>query len=213
MIQNILFDLDGTLTDPKSGIVRCIQYALAELGEEPPGEEELLWCIGPPLRDSFETLLGARAGEAERALELYRVRFADQGMFENDVYDGVPAVLESLTEKSLFIATSKPHVYAKPILDHFGLTHYFRGIYGSELDGTRSNKRHLLGHLLAEQKLNAAETVMIGDRRHAAEGARANGLTTIWVEWGYGGKVECDEVKPDFICATVDGLANVLNRL
>jgi len=134
-------------------------------------------------------------------------------MFENDVYDGVPAVLESLTEKSLFIATSKPHVYAKPILDHFGLTHYFRGIYGSELDGTRSNKRHLLGHLLAEQKLNAAETVMIGDRRHDVDGARANGLATIWAAWGYGDDAERDQVKPDHICHAIDELAELLGRL
>ncbi len=213
MIRNILFDLDGTLTDPKTGIVGCIRYALAELGVEAPVDDELLWCIGPPLKQSFEKLLAGRRDEAERALALYRVRFGDVGMYENDVYDGVPALLETLSDRNLFVATSKPQVYAKPILEHFGLAHYFQGIYGSELDGARSDKRHLLGHLLAEQKLTAAETVMIGDRRHDAEGARANGLTTIWVEWGYGDKAECDEVKPDHICPTIDHLANVLNRL
>ena len=215
MIRNILFDLDGTLTDPKPGIAGCIQFALTELGIEAPAVDELLWCIGPPLKESFEKLLGERAGETGRALELYRLRFGKFGMYENDLYDGVPALLESLAGagKTLFVATSKPHIYANPILEHFGLAPYFKAVYGSELDGTRADKRDLLGVLLAEQELNVAETVMIGDRRHDVEGAGAHGLTTIWADWGYGDDVERDAVNPDHICATIDNLKDILGRL
>ncbi len=184
MIRNVLFDLDGTLTDPRSGITRCIRFALERMGHAAPREEELLWCIGPPLADSFAKLLGSDgSNEVERALTLYRERFGETGMFENELYDGIPELLSILTQAGhrLFVATSKPSVFARPILVHFGLDPWFDAIQGSELDGTNTAKADLLRTLVVEKNLEPGETVMIGDRRHDVEGARANGIAAIAV--------------------------------
>jgi phosphoglycolate phosphatase len=142
----IFFDLDGTLTDPKPGITRSIQYALQKLDHPTiPTEDELTWCIGPPLRASFVRLLGAE-NFADRAVSLYRERFSDIGLYENSVYDGISEVLTTLCQSChrLFVATSKPHVFATRIVEHFGLRAHFEYVFGSELDGTRVDKSHLL---------------------------------------------------------------------
>ena len=135
----IFFDLDGTLTDPKPGITGSIQYALRKLDRPVPSQDELTWCIGPPLRASFAMLLG---GEdlADRAVEFYRERFGDVGLFENSVYPDIEQVLAALREtpRRMFVATSKPHVFATRIIAHFGLSGYFDHVFGSELDGTAS---------------------------------------------------------------------------
>ncbi|WP_243369808.1 HAD family hydrolase [Microvirga solisilvae] len=186
-----LFDLDGTLTDPKTGITRCIQYALDRLGRPVPDTEELTWMIGPPLLASFTKLLGD-AEEAVEALRLYRERFSEVGLFENEVYPGIPAVLETLQKADLrlFVATSKPHVYARRIIEHFGLTRFFQEIYGSELDNRNADKRDLIRHILDQERFDPAQAVMIGDREHDAIGARANGIASIGVTWGYGSRQE-----------------------
>jgi len=204
MIRNVVFDLDGTLTDPRLGITRCIRFALESMGRKAPRDDDLLWCIGPPLRESFAELMGGDSkSDVEQALILYRQRFGETGMYENDLYNGIPSLLAELlgTGHRLFVGSSKPTVYVRPILVHFGLDHWFEGTLGSELDGTNSDKFDLLRSLLAEYSLDAGETVMIGDRRHDIEGARSAGMAAIAVAYGYGSGEELREAAPDAICA------------
>lgn len=186
-----LFDLDGTLTDPKAGITRSIQYALERLGRPVLEADALTWMIGPPLVAGFTKLLGG-AGDVLEAVRLYRERYTDVGLFENKVYAGIPAMLRTLQDEGavLFVATSKPHVYARRIVEHFGLSSFFREIYGSELDNRNADKRDLLRYVLGIERFDPATAVMIGDREHDAIGARANGLAAIGVTWGYGSREE-----------------------
>jgi len=189
----ILFDLDGTLTDPKPGITGSIQYALERMGEDVPHADELEWTIGPPLRLNFVKLVGeARADEGVR---LYRERFGETGLFENRLIDGIPALLESLHAQGhkMVVATSKPHVFASRIVTHFGLDPYFSTVYGSELDGTRVDKRDLLRYIQRKEQLRSDRAVMIGDREHDVYGAKAIEIPTIGVRWGYGSDEELQQ--------------------
>jgi phosphoglycolate phosphatase len=199
----IFFDLDGTLTDPKPGITGSIQYALRKLNRPVPSQDELTWCIGPPLRASFAMLLG---GEelADRAVELYRERFGDVGLFENSVYPDIDDVLAELrrTPRRMFVATSKPHVFATRIIAHFGLSAYFDRVFGSELDGTRVNKVDLLAYALQQTGVDPAAAVMIGDRSHDVIGARRNGIRAIGVTYGYGSAEELIEAGASHLCAS-----------
>ncbi|MBT3991030.1 MAG: HAD-IA family hydrolase [Rhodospirillaceae bacterium] len=215
MITNLLIDLDGTLTNPKPGILNCVRHALAELDEPCPPEDDLLWFIGPPLRESFQTLLNCTEAEAEEAVRIYRERFGTIGLLENDVFEGVPEMLEaqSAADKRLFIASTKPHVYIHPILEHFDLKNWFERIYGSELDGTRAVKTDLLHYIFAELDLDPEITVMIGDRVHDMAAAKAVGVTSIWVDYGYGDEAERDAAKPDHICSSIAELAALLNEI
>jgi phosphoglycolate phosphatase len=186
----ILFDLDGTLTDPKPGITACIRHAMTSLGQPLATDTDLDWCIGPPLMQSFAKLV-ADPEQAPQAMEHYRERFKELGMFENSVYPGIPELLLSLSERMpLWVATSKPRVFAQKIADHFGFARYFKGIYGSELDGRFSDKGELIDLILREQGLRPEQTVMIGDREHDIIGAKKNGLRSIGVLWGYGSEEE-----------------------
>ncbi|MES1149858.1 MAG: HAD family hydrolase [Bradyrhizobium guangdongense] len=201
-MHTIYFDLDGTLTDPKPGITRSIQYALKKLDQPVPTEDELTWCIGPPLRASFVRLLGGDHS-ADHAVSFYRERFSDVGLYENGVYDGIGDVLTKLCTSGhrLFVATSKPHVFAERIIDHFGLRRYFVRVFGSELDGTRVDKGDLLAYALDEEKVDPRSAVMIGDRSHDVVGARKNGMTAIGVLYGYGSEVELRDAGAHHICA------------
>ena len=151
----IYFDLDGTLTDPKLGNTRSVQYALSKLDRTAPPADELTWCIGPPLRASLKKMLGTD-DLADRALSLYRERFADIGIFENEVYPGIEETLSALTGsgRRLFVATSKPSLYAERIIDHFKLRVYFERVFGAELDGRRSDKTELLGYALETTRVD-----------------------------------------------------------
>ena len=189
----VFFDLDGTLTDPRPGITECIRYALSGLGRTPPAADDLLWCIGPPMPKSFATLLDTGdPALIARAMALYRERFGTVGMFENAVYPGIPEAVAAVRAAgfSTYVATSKPHVYARQIIEHFGLAPLFDRVYGSELDGTRVEKVELIAYALAEEKLDPARVVMIGDREHDAIGARHNGVHVIGVTYGYGTEAE-----------------------
>ena len=199
--MHLLFDLDGTLTDPKLGIVSCIQYALGRLDIEIAADIALESFIGPPLRDTFKTLCGDDA-DIEAAVTLYRERFATIGLFENELYDGIPLCLEQLQAKveSIHLATSKPAVYAERIIDHFELRSYFDVVYGSELDGRLGDKTELISHILEREKLNAANTVMIGDRSFDVIGARNNKVRVIGVLWGYGSEDELREAGANALC-------------
>jgi phosphoglycolate phosphatase len=204
----IYFDLDGTLTDPKIGITRSIQYALDKLGHSAIlSEDELTWCIGPPLRASFTKLLGGEHG-SDRAVSLYRERFADIGIFENSLYAGIADILTALARpgRRLFVATSKPGVFAERIIDHFGLRGHFERVFGSELDGTRSDKTQLLEYALRETSVDPSRAIMIGDRSHDIVGARNNGMSAIGVLYGYGSREELTEAGAHHVCARPHGL-------
>ncbi|MET0444028.1 MAG: HAD family hydrolase [Pseudorhodoplanes sp.] len=193
-MDTIFFDLDGTLTDPKIGITGSIQYALANLDIPVPTQDELTWCIGPPLRASFVALLGGEQ-DADRGVDLYRERFGTIGLFENTLYDGIVPVLAALhgSGRKLYVATSKPHVFADRIIDHFELRKYFARVFGSELDGTRVDKSDLLRYALDQTETYPARAIMIGDRKHDVIGAANNGMSAIGVEYGYGGRTELIE--------------------
>jgi phosphoglycolate phosphatase len=200
----IFFDLDGTLTDPKPGITRSIQYALGKLDHPAiPNEDELTWCIGPPLRASFATLLGAETS-ADLALSYYRERFSDVGLYENGVYAGIRDVLAALGQSGhrMFVATSKPRVFADRIIDHFELRPHFERVFGSELDGTRVHKSDLLEYALRETSVDPGRAVMIGDRSHDIVGAKNNGIKGIGVLYGYGSKDELVGAGALHVCAT-----------
>jgi phosphoglycolate phosphatase len=189
---NVLFDLDGTLTDPRDGILACIKHGLSILGEPSPPDAELERCIGPPLHASFMRLLSGDSARADVAVQAYRERFTALGMFENAVYEGIPEVLESLQASGaqLYVATSKPQVFADRILDHFGLARYFRAAFGSHLSGALSDKGELIGHVLESAYLLPGDTTMVGDREHDIRGARLNGVLAVGVLWGYGSREE-----------------------
>jgi phosphoglycolate phosphatase len=193
--MNILLDLDGTLTDPKVGILTSLQYALEKLGEDVPPMDELSWCIGPPLKDAFIKMFGE--DQTERVAEgvrHFRERFGDVGLFENEVYPDIPELLSRLNEQGhvLHIATSKPEVFARRILDHFNLAGSFASIHGSKLDGTRSDKGELIAYIVGEQSIEHNDSVMIGDRKHDILGAINNDVPGVGVLWGYGSRDELE---------------------
>lgn len=207
-MTTIFFDLDGTLTDPKPGITRSIQYALRRLDRAVPTEDELTWCIGPPLHASLKTLLGTDE-LADEGLRLYRERFGDIGLYENEVYPGIDELLSALagSGRRLFVATSKPTVYAERIVRHFGLDRHFERVFGSELGGTRADKTDLLGYALKEAKVDPRQAMMIGDRSHDMIGARNNGMAAaVGVLYGYGSREELLEAGAHHVCATPEGL-------
>jgi phosphoglycolate phosphatase len=215
MIRNVLFDLDGTLTDPKDGITRCIQFSLGRLGRDAPSSDELLWCIGPPLRQSFSCLLENHDKRLlDLALQYYRERFSEIGIYENFVYPGIATALQKIYKAGfrLFLATSKPKVYATRILDHFQLTQLFHGIYGSELDGNLVEKADLIAHVLKSEHLERQETLMVGDRLHDVIGGKQNGIATAAVTYGYGTRNEIEDARPDFIFHSPSDLAAYLVR-
>jgi phosphoglycolate phosphatase len=191
--RTLLFDLDGTLTDPTEGITNCLAHALREMGAHVPSRETLARTIGPPLRDAFRHFLQTdNAADIERAVTLYRERFAPIGLFENTLYEGIDAALAAHHARGvqLILATSKPHVYARQILEHFSLGKYFHAIHGSELDGTRDKKNELIAHILATHNIAPDNALMIGDRAVDITGARANGVAGIGVLWGFGAEAE-----------------------
>ncbi len=211
---HFIFDLDGTLTDPKEGITKSVQYALRQYGIAAK-TEELLPFIGPPLAKSFQDFYGFAVDESYRAVEKYREYFADTGIFENEVYEGIPALLSTLKEKnaSLFIASSKPTVYVERILEHFSLKEYFTFVGGSLLSGERVEKDDVLRYVLSENCLTPEECVMIGDRKFDIEGAKAFGMTSVGVLYGYGTHEEITSAKPDKIAETPKELLEILLNL
>jgi len=203
MMDAIFFDLDGTLTDPKLGITSSIQYALQRLDLPVPSQDELTWCIGPPLRSSFVTMLGGEA-RADLAVSLYRERFGDIGLYENKVYPDIEHILAALKQSHgrLFVATSKASVFAERIIDHFRLRDYFERVFGAELDGTRADKADLLAYALKNAAVNPKRALMIGDRSHDIIGAKKNGMAAVGVLYGYGSERELIEAGASHICAT-----------
>ncbi len=210
----IFFDLDGTLLDPKEGITQSIQHALRELDADVPTQDELTWCIGPPLWDSFRVLVGERA-DVNEAVALYREHYTDTGMYDADVYDGIGEMLMDLRETDLpiYIATSKPHTYATTIAEHFGVAHFIDGLFGSELDGTNSDKTHLLTHALAETGADPFRSVMIGDRRHDIMGAQNNDIRSLGVLWGYADEGELHMAEADALAGDPEEVFEIVSEL
>lgn len=207
----VLFDLDGTLTDSKEGIINCVRYALEEMKKPIPPEEELLEMLGPPLRDGFYEVAGLSYEEAEEAVKKYRERFSVTGLFENRLYDGMEQVLETLQKRGylLAVATSKLEEYTIRILEHFGIKEYFTEIAGSTPDGTRNEKADIIREALArlgvteEQK---KEVIMIGDRKYDILGAKECNIASLGVSYGFAQENELEECKADYILNEVSDL-------
>ncbi|APV48436.1 hypothetical protein BWI17_01290 [Betaproteobacteria bacterium GR16-43] len=202
-MNTVFFDLDGTLTDPREGITRSIAHALQRMGREPPPLDDLCFAIGPPLRASLARLLGDdRRETVEQALAHYRERFADIGLFENTPYEGIAETLGALKALGarLFVATSKPLVYAERIVRHFGLDTHFDAIHGCELDGTREDKRVLLPHIVDTHNLAGQRIAMVGDRGVDMVAARLHGLAAVGALWGYGSADELVAAGAEVLC-------------
>lgn len=209
MYTTFLFDLDGTLTDPKEGIINSVLYALKKVCIEELHISELDSFIGPPIQQSFIERYNMSEGEVERAVFYFREYLKQRGLFENNVYEGIPDLLQQLKSSAnrLFVATSKPTVFAKQVLEHFQLTDYFEDIIGSNLDGTRIKKEEIIAHILhTNEELNREGIVMIGDRKHDIIGANHNGIASIGVLYGYGSETELTEVGATHIVNDVKEL-------
>ncbi len=190
--RNVLFDLDGTLTDPAEGITNSLMHAQRRLGMAVSPREALYVFIGPPLIETFMSEWGLTRAESERALQYYREYFVDRGIFENVPYEGVEECLADLKAAGLrlYVATSKPEPLSLRILEHFGLLPYFEAVAGSTMDEKRTKKGEVIAYALQTFGLDPAETVMVGDREHDVIGARENGLNCIGVLYGYGSRTE-----------------------
>lgn len=214
MKQYLLFDLDGTLTDPMVGITSSVQYALEKFEIHVRYLKELIPFIGPPLAESFQKFYGFSKEDAEKAIQYYREYYAPKGIFENEVYEGIPEMLAHLTEAgfTLLVATSKPTVFARKVLKHFGMEDYFSFVGGSELDGSRTKKAEVISYILKTCGIEAKEAIMIGDRRHDIEGGKACGLESVGVLYGYGTEQELTEAGADHIIRTVAELEDYLRN-
>ena len=211
--MNLLFDLDGTLTNPFQGITRCIQFALAQHGYEVPEQSALAWCIGPNLKDSFRTLTQSLdESHLDAILASYRERFGSVGLFENELYAEIPTVLQALCDQGhqLFVCTSKPQIFAQQIIEHFHLTRFFKMVYGAELNGMRSKKSELIAYILFTEHLAAKDCVMIGDRKEDIVGAQANALRNIGALWGFGSRQELETARAQVLAQTPLDLLRVL---
>lgn len=218
MYQYYLFDLDGTLTDPKIGITSSVQYALRDFGIEEENLDKLEPFIGPPLIDSFMEFYGMTRSEAEKAVVKYRERFSVKGKYENEIYDGIPELLKCLKEagKRLAIASSKPTVFVKDILEYFHIQQYFDVIVGSGLDGSRNTKEEVveeaLMQLYEKEKPDPERTVMIGDRKFDIKGAKAHGLHSVGCAYGYAAEGELEKAGAEVIVNSVEALKEALLR-
>lgn len=213
MYEVVLFDLDGTLTDPKIGITTSVQYALGRMGIVEENLDKLTPFIGPPLAGSFKEFYNMTDDEAQQAIVYYRERFSTVGLYENIVYEGMRDLLEELQTqgKTMFVATSKPTVFSIKILEHFGLLHFFKAVIGSELDGTRVEKSHVIEFVLSKiDDYDASTIVMVGDRKYDVLGAQENGLAVIGVSYGYGSYEELQEAKANYIVSSVTELREFL---
>mgnify|MGYP000453762557 CR=1 FL=1 len=209
----ILLDLDGTLTDPAIGITNSIMYALEKFGIRVNDRSELYSFIGPPLQESFMRFFGFSEADAVRAVEYYREYYRDKGIFENLVYDGVEDLLQLLKEKgrTVILATSKPELFARQILEHFDLAEYFDFVAGSELDGRRVHKDEVIRYALDACKISdLAKAIMIGDREYDIIGARKIGIKSLGVLYGYGDRKELEVAGADYILDTVAELKDFL---
>ncbi|MGE6363040.1 HAD family hydrolase [Bacillus paramycoides] len=209
MYKTFLFDLDGTLTDPKEGIINSVLYALEKMGIEEGKISELDSFIGPPIQQSFAERYNMSEIEVEAAVVYFREYLKKSGLLENKIYDGIPTLLQELKDAGnrLYVATSKPTIFAKQVIEHFQLTSFFEEIVGSNLDGTRIKKEEIIDHILqTNEELKKEEIVMIGDRKHDIIGANNNEIASIGVLYGYGSEKELSEARATYIVKDVEEL-------
>jgi phosphoglycolate phosphatase len=212
---NVLFDLDGTLSDPYVGITNSIKYALSKFNiteENADSADRLKLFIGPPLEKSFMEYYGFSASDTKKAVQYYREYFSEKGIYGNKLYRGINVVLRTLAGKNIncILATSKLEKYAAQTLKYLRIDNYFTRIAGSNLDGTLSEKTDIIKHIIGKYKLEKERTVMVGDRKYDITGARENGIDSIGVLYGYGTKKEIEETKPTYICAEPDKLLEII---
>ena len=211
--KTILFDLDGTLTDPKVGITKAVAFALKKFKQIDANLDDLTKFIGPPLMDSFMNFYGFSEQEADQAILYYREYFSETGIFENEVYPGIRALLDALKNNGrvLAVATSKPTVFAQRILEYFDLEGYFTCVVGSNLDGTRVKKAEVIAEVLSLLQVDCkSEVIMIGDREHDVIGAKQVGIHSIGVEYGYGTYEELERAGADFIVKQIQDIEALL---
>lgn len=209
----ILFDLDGTLSDPKVGITKSVQYALERLDIIEHNLDNLDCFIGPPLQVSFAEYYGFDEEKSQKAIDFYRERFKKKGMFENELYPNIPPLLKSLKEQdfTLIVATSKPTVFSEQILKYFNIDHYFDLVVGSNLDGTRSSKTEIIQYILEKYKDDEFDNfIMVGDRKHDIIGAKNIGIDSIGVTYGYGSFEEISRSNPTHIASSVEQIRDIL---
>ncbi|MCI9078157.1 MAG: HAD hydrolase-like protein [Lachnospiraceae bacterium] len=211
----ILFDLDGTITDSHDGIINCIKYALGEMGYDIPCNEELYRYIGPPLYKGFQDIAGMGREEALRAAAIYRSKYSVTGLFENKPYDGIEEVLKVLKEhgKIIMLATSKPEEYAVRILEHFNLSRYFDGITGGAIDGSHNDKDIIIEKSILRLGLSSydkSNIIMVGDRKYDIIGAKACGITSAGVYYGFAKEGELEASGADYIINTVSEITDLL---
>lgn len=207
--MRLLFDLDGTLTDSREGITRCIQHALAELGVEGHSADAVNAQVGPALHASFAALLDTSdVDRLDLAVAIFRQRFEEVGMFENALYPGIAEAIEEFVANgfSLYVVTAKPHIYARRILEHFDLARRFLGVYGPELTHRNYSKESLIRQVCAEEHIGSGEAVMIGDRAEDILGAKRNGLFSVGALWGYGERSELEAAQPDCLAESTERL-------
>lgn len=209
MYKYILFDLDGTLTNPEIGITNCVMYALEKFNIKVEDRKKLHPFIGPPLTYSFQTFYGLSEADSQLGVKYYRERFSVKGLYENEVYAGVEKMLQQLKEsgKTLIIATSKPEEYTIKILKHFDLYKYFDFIAGATMDGSRGEKADVIRYALEISGIeNKSEAIMIGDRNYDILGAKENGLDSIGVLFGFGDYEELTKAGANYIAESVEDI-------
>ncbi len=214
-MQVIFFDLDGTLTDPHEGITRCVAHAMTYYGVTDPDPAVLRRFIGPPLIESFQVYFGLSEADARDAVAHYRERFGPIGLFENEVYRGIPEALAALRARglTLAVATSKPHVYANRIIEKFALAPYFAALSGSELDGRRTDKHEVIEEAIARLGADRASSIMVGDRKHDILGAKKSGLRSIGVRYGFAEEGELEAAGADIVVDTPAEIPDAVARL
>ncbi len=207
--HTLLFDLDGTITDSKEGIINCFRYALDFFGVDGSDETKLMQVMGPPLKESFMQLYGLTEDQAHVALGKYRERYTDIGIYENKLYDGIKQVLAGCKKAGyrIALATSKPEIFSVRIIRHFGLEQYFDLVTGASLDESRSTKEAVISYILAALELtDKSRVVMIGDRKHDLIGAQVCGIDAVGVLYGYGSWEELSGYPHVYLAETPDAL-------
>ena len=215
MKTTLLFDLDGTLTDPGTGITKSVQYSLEKFDIQVEDLKALHKFVGPPLGESFRRYFGFSEDQSHLAIDYYREYFSEKGLYENEVYPGIPALLANLKERGVTtaVATSKPTRYARKILENFQLDHWFDEIIGSNLDNTRTDKQEIIAFALDRINRSSRESLMIGDRKHDIAGAKANRVESVGVLYGYGHRDELKTAGAEYIAENVTELGRILNEL
>jgi len=212
--RNILFDLDGTLTDPYLGITNSVKYALKKFNIFEEDENKLKQFIGPPLNQSFIEFYQFDKNKAQIAVDYYREYYSEKGLRENELYEDVENLLQSIKSKNkiCILATSKSKKFALEVLKYFEIENYFDEVVGSNLDGTLSGKEEIIKYIIENNKLDKAETIMAGDRKYDIIGANKNGIDSIAVLYGYGTKEELEESKPTYLCKSVMDILEIIEK-